>query len=61
MQYRATVIPVRLRSAFCQRYGIDACMVVEDSVPLYFDDDHLSDAGADIVVKEILKVLEIGN
>ena len=60
-QNRATVIPVRLRSAFCQRDGVDACMVVEDSVPLYFDDDHLSDAGADIVVKEILKVLEIGN
>jgi len=60
-QNRATVIPVRLRSAFCQRYCIEACMVVEDSVPLYFDDDHLSDAGADIVVKEILKVLEIGN
>ena len=58
---KASVIPVRLRSAFCQRYGIEACIVVEDSVPLYFDDDHLSDAGADIVVKEIFKVLEFDN
>ena len=36
-------------------------MVVEGSVPFYFDDDHLSDAGADIVVNEILKAIEGGN
>ena len=60
-QNKATVIPVRLRSAFCQRYGIEECVVVEDSVPFYLDDDHLSDAGADIVVKEIFKAIESGN
>ena len=60
-QNTATVIPVRLRSALCNRYGIEACVVVEGSVPFYFDDDHLSDAGADIVVKEILKAIERGN
>jgi peptidoglycan/LPS O-acetylase OafA/YrhL len=60
-QNRAAVIPVRLRSAFCHRHGIEGCLVVENSAPLYFDDDHLSDAGADIVVKEIFKVLELGN
>ena len=60
-QNRSTAIPVRLRSAFCQRYGDDACVVVEDSVPLYVDDDHLSDAGADIVVEEIFRVLELGD
>jgi hypothetical protein len=36
-------------------------VVIEGSVPFYFDDDHLSDAGADIVVKEILKAIERGN
>ena len=60
-QNTATVIPVRLRSALCNRYGIEACVVVEGSVPFYFDDDHLSDAGADIVVEEILKAIERGN
>jgi hypothetical protein len=60
-QNKATVIPVRLRSAFCKRYDIEACVVIEDSVPFYFDDDHLSDTGADIVVKEIFKALERGN
>ena len=60
-QNKATIIPVRLRSAFCKRYDIEACEVIEDSVPFYFDDDHLSDTGADIVVKEIFKALERGN
>ena len=60
-QNKATVIPVRLRSAFCKRYDIEACVVVEGSVPFYFDDDHLSDTGADIVVEEILKAIERGN
>ena len=60
-QNKATVIPVRLRSAFCKRYDIEACVVIEDSVPFYFDDDHLSDTGADIVVKKIFKALERGN
>jgi len=60
-QNKATIIPVRLRSAFCKRYDIEACVVIEDSVPFYLDDDHLSDTGADIVVKEIFKALEPGN
>ena len=57
-QNKDTFIPVRLRSAFCKRADIEACVVVEDSVPLYFDDDHLSDAGANILVEELLKVLD---
>ena len=57
-QNKDVFIPVELRSAFCERVDKDACVVVEDSVPLYLDDDHLSDAGADIVVEELLKALE---
>lgn len=51
-------IPVRLRPAFCERKGQKMCVVIEDSIPLYYDDDHLSDTGANIVVDEILNSLD---
>ena len=57
-QNTSVFVPVTLRSAFCKRADIEACLVVEDSVPLYLDDDHLSDAGADIVVEKLLKALD---
>jgi peptidoglycan/LPS O-acetylase OafA/YrhL len=59
-QNKNVILPIKLRSAFCARGGKQECVVVEDSVPLYIDDDHLSDAGADIVVEEIFKALEQG-
>ena len=51
-------IPVRLRPLFCERKGQKMCVVIEDSTPLYYDDDHLSDTGANIVVDEILNSLD---
>ena len=59
-QNKNTIIPIKLRSVFCVRDGKEQCVVVEESVPLYLDDDHLSDAGADIVVEEIFEALEQG-
>ena len=59
-QNKNTIIPIKLRSAFCVRDGKEQCIVVEESVPLYLDDDHLSDAGADIVIEEMFKALELG-
>ena len=60
-QSKGTIIPVRLTAAFCQRHDIEACVVIENHVPLYLDDDHISSAGADIVVEHIFKALERGN
>ena len=57
-QNQQSFIPVRLRPLFCDGKGQKMCMVIEDSIPLYYDDDHLSDAGANIVVDEILNSLD---
>lgn len=50
-------IPVRLRPLFCERKGQKFCVVIEDSIPLYYDDDHLSYTGANIVTDEIINSL----
>ena len=57
-QNKNAIIPIKLRSAYCVRGGKEECAVVENSVPLYLDDDHLSDYGADIVVEEMFKAIE---
>ena len=57
-QNQQSFIPVRLRPVLCERKGQKMCVVIEDSIPFYFDDDHLSDTGADIVVDEILNSLD---
>ena len=46
-----TVIPVRIEVSLCNRYGIEACVVVEGSVPFTSMMITSSDAGADIVAK----------
>ena len=56
-QNQQSFIPVKLRPVFCQRKGVEECVIIEDSIPFYLDDDHLSDAGADIVVDEIFNNL----
>jgi peptidoglycan/LPS O-acetylase OafA/YrhL len=52
------LIKVPTRSAFCKRSSQEGCVVIEDSLPLYLDDDHLSDKGANIVVNEIFKFID---
>ncbi len=53
-----TIIPVRLRPIFCGETELEECRIIENSVPLYFDDDHVSDKGAELVVDEILRILK---
>ena len=60
-QNKNSIIPIKLRQAFCERDDMEQCIIIENSVPLYLDDDHLSDAGADIVVKGIFEALELDN
>ncbi len=54
-QNKESIVPVRLRPVFCEKTHLEVCQVIENSIPLYFDDDHLSDTGASLVVEEILR------
>jgi len=51
-------IPVSMRSTFCQRQSQVGCVIVEDSLPFYLDDDHLSDKGASLVINEIFNIID---
>ena len=54
---KKSFIPIRLKPIFCSRTEEKNCVVIENSIPFYLDDDHLSDAGSDIIVDEV--VMEI--
>ena len=48
---------VKPRDIFCDTYEKDKCVTVLDSQPLYYDDDHLSKKGADLLSKAIFENL----
>lgn len=48
---------VRTKDIFCDRFEKDVCVTQVDGVPLYFDDNHLSNAGARLVVAEIMDTI----
>ena len=52
-----SIVPIRLRPIFCSRTNGKECSIIENSTPLYFDDDHLSDIGAGLVVDQIIEEL----
>ena len=54
----SNIIPVRLRNLFCHNFHENECSIIFNSTPLYFDDDHLSDFGAKLVVHEIFTSFE---
>lgn len=45
---------VRPDTIFCNTLIPDRCVAQFNGVPLYYDDDHLSDAGAKLVVRDII-------
>jgi peptidoglycan/LPS O-acetylase OafA/YrhL len=47
---------VVVSALFCNNYVQGRCVVQRNSVPFYYDDDHLSKKGADIVVDEIFRL-----
>lgn len=55
---KSAFIPVPIRSLFCQRAEKDACMIFENSKPLYLDDDHVSDYGAELIVNKMLDKMD---
>jgi peptidoglycan/LPS O-acetylase OafA/YrhL len=46
--------PVRPSDIFCNKFIIDRCVAQYNGIPFYFDDDHLSDDGARLLVDRIV-------
>ena len=46
-------IPIRPEDIFCNSFIKDRCVAQFQSIPYYYDDDHLSDAGARLVVDKL--------
>jgi len=49
------LVRIKPEEIFCNTYVKDRCIADLNGVPLYFDDDHMSNAGARLVVDEIMK------
>lgn len=45
-------------SVLCNTFIKDRCAAIIDNRPFYYDDSHLSNTGAALVVREIMKVLK---
>ena len=52
---RENFYPVRPSEVFCESFLENRCVAQYDSVPYYYDDDHLSDEGAKLVVDKFLR------
>ena len=48
-----SVIPIKPRHKFCNNLEDESCTIIENYIPLYIDDDHLSNNGAKLIVDEI--------
>jgi hypothetical protein len=51
---RPNLVPVRPEQVFCNSFEPGRCVAQYGGVPFYLDDDHLSDAGARLLVRRIL-------
>jgi peptidoglycan/LPS O-acetylase OafA/YrhL len=54
---RTNLVRVKPADLLCNTFVPGRCVVQTDGIPLYFDDDHLSNAGARIVIGQIGKAL----
>jgi peptidoglycan/LPS O-acetylase OafA/YrhL len=52
---RENFYPVRPSEVFCETFLENRCVAQYDSVPYYYDDDHLSNEGAKLVVDNFLR------
>ncbi len=53
------LIKIKVEDLFCGRTVVGRCDVQVDGIPLYLDDDHLSDEGARLIIKRLFE--GIGN
>ena len=54
---RPNLFRVKPSDLFCNTYATGKCVATLAGVPLYFDDNHLSNAGAGMVTREIMKII----
>lgn len=52
-QTNQNIVPVKPHILFCDRIIKNYCVAQHNAVPLYYDDDHLSDQGGALLVEEI--------
>jgi peptidoglycan/LPS O-acetylase OafA/YrhL len=52
------LVRVKPSEILCNKYVNERCSASLDGVPLYYDDDHLSNSGAELVVPEIMEALQ---
>ncbi len=48
-------VPIRPEHIFCNSFEVNRCVAQHNTVPFYYDDDHLSDVGARHVVSVIME------
>jgi hypothetical protein len=46
-------VPIKPEDIFCNSFIKDRCVAQYQSIPFYYDDDHLSDVGARLVVEKL--------
>ena len=51
-------VPIKPQNMFCDTFMAQRCVAQFEGVPFYFDDDHLSNAGAKLVVAAIAKQMD---
>lgn len=49
-------MPIKPESVFCDSFVKGRCVAQYDTIPFYYDDDHLSDVGAKFLVDKIFDV-----
>lgn len=49
------IVDIKPETLLCDSYVVGRCVAQIDGMPLYYDDDHLSNAGAALVIGEIMK------
>lgn len=54
-QNNQNIVAVKTRDVFCDNMVLNNCVAQYAGIPFYLDSDHLSDAGATLVVNEIFK------
>jgi len=52
------LVRIRPDKILCDSFVRERCVVQLNGVPLYYDDDHLSNVGAKLIADEILKAIE---
>lgn len=57
-EQRKNFIPIKPEAIFCNSFREDRCVAQFRSIPFYYDDDHLSNRGARLLVNKIMSKME---